>query len=211
MSQRISLKETERQAFRATFQDGLWDVLLGCFALQFAIAPLLSTRLGDFWSSVVFLPFWLLAYTVIWLLRKYVVKPRLGSATFGRARARRLMRFTLVMLIGNVLALILGVVAALNPTWGGSMPVIVMGVMMLAGLSLGAYFLDYPILYFYGVLLALALPVGEWLWRHKLVTHHGFPLTFGIATATMILIGLYKFVRLLRRCPLPATEEPEGV
>jgi hypothetical protein len=83
--------------------------------------------------------------------------------------------------------------------------------MMLTGLSLAAYFLDYPMLYFYGVLLALALPVGEWLWRNKLVTHHGFPLTFGIATATMILIGLYKFVRLLRRYPLPATEEPEGV
>ncbi len=210
MSERISLKETERQAFRATFRDGLWDVLLGCIMLQFAIAPLLSTRLGDFWSSAVWLPFFLLVYLVILLLRKYVVKPRLGTVKFGPARTRRLMHFSLVMLVVNILALALGIVAALNPTLVGSMAPIALGVMILAGLSLMAYFLDYPILYVYGVLLALAPPVGEWLWRNKLVAHHGFPVTFGILAALMILIGLVKFVALLRRYPLPATDEPEG-
>jgi hypothetical protein len=211
MSNGISLKETERQAFRATFQDGLWDVLLGCFVSMFAVAPLLSTRLGDFWSSAVFTAVWLLAYVVIALLRKYVVKPRLGTVTFGRARQRRLTRFATVMVIVNVLALVLGVLAAANPAWFPGGPVIALGVILLVGLSLAAYFLDYPILYFYGVLLALATPAGEWLWRNRLAAHHGFPVTFGIASATMILIGLLKFVLLLRRYPLPTPEEPEGV
>ena len=58
MSQQISLREAERKAFRITHNDGLWDVLLGCYALMFVIAPYLSTSLGDFWSSAVFLPFW---------------------------------------------------------------------------------------------------------------------------------------------------------
>lgn len=211
MSERISLRETERRAFRATFQDGLWDVFLGCIMAQLAIAPLLSTRLGDFWSSAVFLPVWLLVCAVIWLVRKYVVTPRMGTFRFGRARTRRLMRYSLVMLAANVLALILGTVAAFNPGTVGSMPSIGLGVILLAALSLAAYFLDYPILYLYGVLLALAPLVGEWLWRHKYVAHHGWPVTFGIASATIILIGLYKFVRLLRRYPLPTPEEPQGV
>ncbi|MFC1935998.1 hypothetical protein ACFLX9_04540, partial [Chloroflexota bacterium] len=58
MSQRISLKEAERRAFTKAFQDGLWDILIGCIVLLWAIAPFLSTRMGDFWSSAVFLPFW---------------------------------------------------------------------------------------------------------------------------------------------------------
>jgi hypothetical protein len=58
MFQKISLKEAERKAFKASFDDGLWDIFLGCFFLIFAIGPYLSPTLGDFWSSMVFLPFW---------------------------------------------------------------------------------------------------------------------------------------------------------
>lgn len=58
MSQQISLKEAERKAFRSKYNDGLWDILLGCFFLMFAVAPYLSPTLGDFWSSVAFVPFW---------------------------------------------------------------------------------------------------------------------------------------------------------
>ena len=57
MTAEISLKEAERKVFKATFQDGMWDIFIGCIVLQFAIAPLLSSKLGDFWSSVIFLPF----------------------------------------------------------------------------------------------------------------------------------------------------------
>ena len=98
MVQKISLKEAERKVFRATLQDGLLDIFIGCIVLQFAIAPLLSSRLGDFWSSIVFLPFWALVYGVIWLVRKSIVAPRLGSVKFGSARKTRLTKFTLVML-----------------------------------------------------------------------------------------------------------------
>ena len=56
MSQKISLREAERKAFRSRYNDGLWDILLGCFFLMFVIAPYLSASLGDFWSSAVFLP-----------------------------------------------------------------------------------------------------------------------------------------------------------
>jgi len=55
MSTPISLKDAERKAFQSTFADGLWDVFIGCsFPLQLTIAPLLSHRMGDFWSSAVF-------------------------------------------------------------------------------------------------------------------------------------------------------------
>lgn len=65
MSQPFSMKEAERKVFRTVANDRLWGLLLGSFFLMFAIAPLLSVHIGDFWSSAVFLPVWGALYLVI--------------------------------------------------------------------------------------------------------------------------------------------------
>ena len=84
MNDAISLKQIEKKAFKSAHSDGLWDILLGCFVLMFAVAPLLSERLGDFWSSAVFLPFWGLVYFAVRFLRTSVVAPRVGTFRLGR-------------------------------------------------------------------------------------------------------------------------------
>jgi hypothetical protein len=206
MSQQISLKDAERKVFQSTFADGLWDVLLGCwFPLQLAIAPFLSVSMGDFWSSAVFLPFWGAVYLVIWGIRKKVVKPRIGRVEFGVARKTRLKKFSAALLIVNVIAFILGIVAFLG---FGSLPVggvpIVLGLILLVGFSSAAYFLDFPRLYVYGLLGALAPLIGEWLYQNMGASHHGFPIVFGTLAGVMILTGLVTFVRFLQNNPLPA-------
>jgi hypothetical protein len=211
MTPQISLKDAERKAFRATYNDGLWDILLGCIFLMWAIAPDLSASLGDFWSSAVFLPFWALVYLAIWLIRKYVVIPRIGSVKFGRARIAKLAKFTAVMLAVNIIALVLGFVAALN--FGkvpGQLTSILFGMILLVGFSLAAYFLDFSRLYLYGLLVGLSPLVGEWLWTYGYATHHGFPITFGTAAGIMILVGLAVFIRLLHDNPVPTEELPLG-
>ena len=209
MSQQISLKGAERKAFKFTHNDGLWDVLLGCFALMFVIAPYLSTSLGDFWSSAVFLPFWALVYLTIGMVRKHVVKPRLGAVRFGPARKARLAKFTVVMLAVNIMSLILGFIAAWKiGSVPGQMFSIIFGLGLLMGFSLAAYFLDFSRLYVYGLLLGLSPLVGEWLWSRGYAAHHGFPLTFGVSAGIMILVGLVLFVRLLRDNPVPVEETP---
>jgi hypothetical protein len=209
MTEPISLREAERRAFKTRFDDGLWDVLLGCFFLLFAVAPLLSSTLGDFWSSAVFVPFWGVIALVIWLLKRSVVRPRLGSVTFGRARKARLTRFTLVMLAANVIAFVLGLAAAFAVgRVPGQVTSIGLGLIFLIFLSLAAYYLDFGRLYFYGFLVGLSPLVGEWLWNQGKVIHHGFPLTFGISAGIMILVGVGVFVRLLGSNPLPGEEDP---
>ena len=139
MSERLDLKNAERKVFRATFDDGLWDIIIAGLALQFAVAPLLSPALGDFWSSVIFVPFLGLLFLAIWLTRKYVVKPRTGVVKFGKQRIKRLKKFTLVMVVINVLALILGIVGAFYfPVLSGQMMTITFGLILLAGFSLAA-------------------------------------------------------------------------
>lgn len=218
MSEKISLKKAERKVFHSVFADGLWDVFIGCFALEFSIAPLLSESLGDFWSSVIFLPIFGLVYLAIWLTRKYVVAPRLGKVNFGVVRKKKLARATMVMLVINSLIAILGIVVALlaeraagSGTGGifGLFPT-ALGLFCLLGFSFTAYLLDYPRLYFYGLLLFAAPPVGEWLYQHHGASHHGWPIVFGVAAAIMILTGLATFLRLLLKNP-PIEAPAEGI
>lgn len=208
MSKQISLKEAERKAFRTRYDDGLWDIFLGSYFLMFVIALYLSPILGDLWSSVVLLPFWLLVFLVILLIRKHVVTPRVGVVKFGLARKTKLAKFTVVMLVVNVIAFILGLVAAMS--FGkvpGQMYSIGFGMALLIGFSMAAYFLDFNRLYIYGLLVGLSPLVGEWLWTHGYATHHGFPITFGTSSCIMIFVGLAIFVRLLHDNPDP----PEGI
>ena len=205
----VSLKSAERKAFQITFADGLWDVLIGCILLEFAISPFFSDSLGDFWSSVIFLPFWGLVYLAIWLTRKYVVAPRIGKVVFGRPRLKRLRSFGFVMMVTNAVVFLLGLGAALVfPNISGGTLLAILGLFLLGGFSAAAYLLDYPRLYVYGLLLLITPPVGEWLYVHYGVPHHGFPISFGITAGLMILVGLITFFRLLKNTP--KVEIPDG-
>jgi len=207
LTPKISLKDTEQKAFQTTFADGLWDIYLGCLISLFAIAPLLSTSLGDFWSSVIFLPIWGVVYLVIRLVRQRVVMPRLGTAAWGRARKGKLRKFSLVMFVVNLAALVLGVIIAINLLRvPGQVATLILGILLLVGFTIAAYLLDFNRLYGYGLLVGFSPLVGEWLYTHKSVSHHGFPITFGITAVIMILTGLIIFARFLRQNPVPAVE-----
>ena len=206
MNNQISLKEAEQKVFVSFFQDGLVDIFLGFFFTQFIIPIYLSERLGDFWSSAVFIPILGLVFIVLWLVRKYVVQPRVGVVKFGQWRRNRLMRFNviiLVVLLGSaILAAISAAIFDLLPTWLNLVP-LSFSIVLLIAFSLAGYFLNYALFYAYGVVLAAAPLVGEWLWTNMNVPHHGFPVTFGFASGFMILVGLVRLMRLLRDNPLP--------
>jgi hypothetical protein len=211
MAEKLDLKNAERKVFRAASHDGLWDIVIAGFALEFAVAPLLSPALGDFWSSAIFAPFLIILLLVIWLVRKYVVKPRTGVVKFGKQRIGRLKKFTTVMLIVNVLALILGVVAAFYfHALSGQVIAIIFGLILLVGFSIAAYFLDYPRLYVYGLLVGIAPFVGEWLYSNHGASHHGWPITFGFISGVTFLAGVITFVRFLRKNPVETSTAAQG-
>ncbi len=207
MSQQISLKQAERKVFASALGDGLWDILIGCVILMFAIAPFLSRSLGDFWSSAVFVPFWALAYLVTWLVRKHVVRPRIGTVRFGSWRKARLTRFSVVMLVVCLLTFVLSIVSALRfgamPDWVHTAS---FSLIVLATFSLAATLLGSPCLYIYGALIALSPLVGEWLYVRLHVPHHGYPVTFGISAGVPLLVGLAKLIRLVRAYPVSSQE-----
>ncbi len=202
MSTPISLKQAERKAFRAAYDDGLWDIFIACVVAEFAIGPFLSVPLGDFWSSVVFLPFWVLAFLAIRLIRKHVIMPRIGEVRFGQARRAKLWKFTLAMLALNGVSLVGGILAAFGfgilPGWVFTA---IFGLIVLNGFCLAGYLLEFPRLYVYGVMLFLSPFVGELLYIYAHVPHHGYPVAYGFTTLVILVIGLVTFFRLLRENP----------
>jgi hypothetical protein len=209
MSQQISLKEAERNAFRSQYNDGLWDIFLGCFFLIFIVALYLSPSLGDFWSSVAMLPLWGLVFLAFFLTRRFIVTPRIGKVKFGPVRMKKLTNFTITMLVVNIAAFILGAVAAANfVRVSGSVVSVIFGFVFLAGFSLAAYFLEFNRLFVYGLMLGISPLVGEWLWANGYAAHHGWPVTFGTISGIMILVGLVLFIHLLRGNPVPDNDFP---
>jgi len=211
MSQKISLKEVERQTFRSTFQDGLVDIFLGVYLSMFAIGPYLSPYLGDFWSSFVFLPIWALVFAILWWVRRHVVKPRLGAMQYGSWRKARMIRFNALIFAVLTVSLILGVLSAVQfgsiPGW---MHMARLSLIFLVSFSLAAYFLDLTRLYLYGLAIAAAPFLGELLYVKLHIPHHGLPVTFGLASAGITLNGLVLLVRLLRHLPPEAAGETAG-
>lgn len=209
MEKEPDLRQAEQRVFKSAIEDGLWDVLIGLVTLQFAIAPFLSRSLGDFWSSAVFLPFYALAFTAVWLIRRHIVRPRMGTVKFGKWRRKKLLRFNLVMLIAFTVTMILGILSfvGFDSSAGWVHPVrFSFAVLLISGIA--GYFLGFTRLYVYGVMMALSLLVGEWLWAHKGVPHHGLPVTFGITSGVIIIVGVVKFSHLMRREPGAVQEPP---
>jgi len=209
MEQPVSLREAERRVFRTTLQHGLWDVLIGMVFVSFAVAPYLSgAGLGDFWASLVFLPFWAGVYIALWAIKKKVVIPRMGVVQFGPERKARLMRWNIISCVLLTVALVLGCVAAgYFGVLPGSFYAISLGISMLAVFGFTAYFLDCSRFYLYGLMAVSAPAIGEWLSVHMKVPHHGFPVTFGITAGVIILTGTIKFIRFVGSHPVPR-EEP---
>ena len=102
------------------------------------------------------------------------------------------------MLVLNVIFLVLGAITFFyhdGPEW---LIALRFSAVMLVFFTMAGYIYDFPRLYLYGALCALAIPLGEWLWRQGLVSHHGFPVVFGSISGIIFLLGLYRFISTMR-------------
>lgn len=202
------LRELEQRTFRTARDDGLWDVLIASVVSMFAVAPLLSARLGDFWSSALFVPVWLAVYLAIRVIRARVVQPRVGIIELGEERRVRMRKGSLVLLGINVVAFVLGALAWFGIASGwlgieGAVYPIFFTLTLLALFSLGAYITRIWRFAAYGLLLAVGSVLGEWMWRQGWVEHHGYPVVFGFVALTMLVVGLIRLVTVLRAHQMP--------
>lgn len=196
------LKRIERSTYRAATDSGLWDLFLASIVAMFAIAPLLSVYFGDFWSSAVFVPVFAVILLAIRVVNTRVIRPRIGVVEFARPRRQRLVQLSVVMVVVNVVALIAGVVVAFQePTLQGPIVPLMLSLVVLTGFSFAAFMLEIPRVFLYGVLLAIAPPVGELLFVRGYASHHGFPVVFGACAVIIFGSGIVRFIQFLPHPP----------
>lgn len=208
MTNQLNLKELERKAFRATFQDGLWDIYMGLVVIGMGI--FIHQTNDEYGPKNIFLMLsaFCLAYLVFWMGKKYVTIPRMGQVVFGSYRRRK--KTSLAFALGVFIALQIVIVIFtslgwINPLWGGKintwLPIMNLerfGVAIVGALFVGpsmivmAYFKDFPRGYYIAILMALAV---------FLMISQNQPIYPFVLGGLIVLPGIILFIRFLGKYP----------
>jgi hypothetical protein len=208
MSELTDLRQIQRRIIQLTsFEDGLWDLLLGIIFMLLAIYPVTRELLGPVWNVVLFLS--LLALVVVGQL---VVRYLVSVPRIGYARPRRSPKLRLLLIITVVMVLItfgLVVLTLLSPGSGSSPSapaeastgrgylVELIVLLVLGGLfSAMGYVFGVTRLYFYGWMLGLANLASIYLEHNAGWT---FQLPLAVAAGIILLVGSVLLVRFLRK------------
>ncbi|MCJ7567186.1 MAG: hypothetical protein MUO58_06575 [Anaerolineales bacterium] len=215
MSESINLRDVQKRIMKlSTFEDGLWDLLLGSIFMVLAFYPITRQLLGPTWNLALFL--FLLASMVIGQLvaRNLISGPRMG---YVRPRRTPKIRLLLAITAGFVLLTLgLVLVTLLSPGWlsAGSEPTapsLVRGylvewivVIVIGGIftAMGRLF-GVVRLYFYGWMLGLANLASVYMSHTAGWT---FLVPAAIAAGIILAIGFLQLLRFLRTYPVYAQE-----
>ena len=209
MSEGDKLKALERKAYRSTFDDGIWDLFIGLIILSMGLSTFIGTilNLPEGWDTIIpVLILNIIAFLIFYLGKKFITIPRMGFVKFGpkrKVKQQKLKIFLLFMFIINVILLLL-------PLTGLIRNIQIQPLILSLLLGLGvfgfpfcvvAYYLDFTRLYYYAFLAGIGLFLTELL--YPIV---GSPLdtilSFGIPGGVIVAIGLYYFIRFLKKYPL---------
>lgn len=218
MINQLNLKEIEKKAFRATYQDGLLDINMGGIVACMAyLQTLTDSEETPILGMVVFVAGMIASSLIFWLGKKYITLPRMGQATFGTERRRRSR--TLAVVLGFIVVFQVAVVIFSIVVWGNpelqsrlaflegehrAMDLLVASigaVFVGPSVALIAYFSDF----LRGYYISLLMAVGVFL-----MIFLNQPVYLMVCAALIILPGIVLFMRFLLTHPLPPVEARRG-
>jgi len=204
MTEKIDLKKVEKQTYRFTFTDGLYDIAYGCLLIFIAIAPILREILYPSYIIFLILP----ASLILTLGKRFITIPRIGIVKFNQNRTKSINKIRLLIAILvpiTILMVVLTFLGVYNIKVGGYIVPVGAGVFALILLSLIAYIMDYPHFYLYAVSIGLGIPLAE-----LLEPIFGEPLdyliSFGISGALILIYGIITLIKFIKKYPIPKEE-----
>jgi len=214
MSEKISLKEAERKAFRATFLDGLNDILWGLMILSLVLSAILRENIQPLLNYLPVLVVIVIGIPLFFAAKKWLVIPRIGLVKFTPRRTRKLSNVRWFLIGLFVITLVVFLLPYLNP----GAPVSIngpywlvdafFGLLIIALFSFMAFSLDQPRMHLYGFLLGLSLPFDV---VFEEVTGLDWALGLFVAGAVMLGTGIIIFARFLNDHPIPEGDVYDGV
>jgi len=209
MSEGDALKTLERKAYRSIFDDGIWDLFMGLIILSMGLSTFIGTilHLPEGWDTIIPVLFInIIAFLIFYLGKKFITIPRMGFVKFGSKRKVKQLKLKIFLLF----MFIINVILFLLPLTGLIRNIQIQPLILSLLLGLGvyafpfcvvAYYLDFTRLYYYAFLAGIGLFLTEML--YPIV---GSPLdtflSYGITGWAIVAIGLYYFIRFLKKYPL---------
>lgn len=199
MTQEMNLKELERKAWTAYFDDGLLDITVGLFVLAFGIG--MTTRYTYLTA---------LSWMVIFFFaaaKKAITLPRVGLVKFSPEREKRMKNetsffvifFSITALVGLVffIAIAMGTPQSVK-TLLGKLALVAYELIIAMAICLVAYWKQIRRFYAYAAILLAVLLVGHfmgtdqyWLGAYQ----------FAATGTVMLIVGLIVLVKFLRKYP----------
>jgi hypothetical protein len=210
MSTQLDLKEIERKAFRSTYEDGLWDIYFGLIVICMSIFIYRPASGYSPMNIILALLAMSVAYSLFWAAKKYITVPRMGQVRFGDIRKKKKTTMTVFLsfvVLVQLILLGLTTLGWLDPEVSArvngflksrdlmDLTVALIGsLIVVSGMTLTAYFSDFPRGYFIAAMMALAVFLMIYL------NQPAYPILIG---TLMIIPGTVLFFRFLKKYPLP--------
>ena len=196
----LSEKKIERRVFTSFFQGGFIEAFTGIFLLQMGLPALFSrSGFGDLQSALITLPIALILLIVVFLVRRFVITPRLGRVKFLPERRRRLSKLIIVPILTLTAGAIVGYIfmenASLRNIFIGQIPFSLSPIIVFGA---AAYFLDMKRLYVYGVIVGLVFPLGKYL-ETIIISRIVLPSTILFTAFVFLGMATAVFVVFLRK------------
>jgi len=193
-------QQIERRVFTSFFQAGIIEAFTGIILLQLGFPALFSrSGFGDMESALLTLPIAVILLIAVFLVRKFVVVPRLGHVKFLPERRRKLSKLMIVPILTLIAGAIAGYIfaenAPLRHAFVGQIPFILIPIIVF---SAAAYFLDMKRLYVHGAIVGLVFPLGKYL-ETLIVSRNTLPAIILFAAFVFLGIATVFLVDFLRK------------
>jgi hypothetical protein len=193
------LRTIERKVYMSFFQDGLWDIFLGLFIVEWGLAILTEAA---YLPGISFIGI----YFAIWGIRKWLIYPRIGYVRFSATSRRKItakfvILLTVVLLLGVMAGVLWGI--GTRPQWIVDYFPLIFNGMLATIVCFAAYWARTNRFYLHAALIFLGAVFHLWL---------GIKWEFGFigAGGIILLIGLGFLIRFLRKYPRVAQEGKFG-
>ena len=208
MTQEMNLKEMERKAWTAYFDDGLLDITAGLFVLAFGIG--MTTRYTYLtalsWMVILFFA----------AAKKSITVPRAGLVKFSPERERRMKKETLFYVVfftitafiglGFFIAMAIGIPQSVK-TIVGELALVTYELIIAAGLCFVAYWKQIKRFYAYAGITLVIIVVGLFIDMPEVNPLTIIGYQFFAAGIIILFTGLFVLARFLRRYPNREGEE----
>jgi len=197
MDRTFSLRKLEKSSWKASFRSGLIEIAIGLVLVVSSICHIFDDLRNYF------MPLYLIPVLLFILIKKNIVIPRMGMVKFSKQRRRKSKLFHIVItaiLLFLVLLTVLSATANL-PEYIAPKIIITSAILLICFAT--AYFLDFTRLFLYGIIIAGAFNLNEFLRENPGSLPDG-SYAYLMASIVFLITGGVIFFRFLKKCPSPA-------